>query len=104
MKYLMKVTFPNETGNLRIKDPQFGTKMKEILAEVKAEAAYFGTICGSRGCYIVVNIDNASQMPAIAEPLFLWMNADIDFIPVMTPEDLGKAGPSMEAAVKKWGK
>ena len=103
MKYIMKVTMPNEPGNLRIKDPQFGKKMQEILADVKAEAAYFATICGSRGCYLVVNIDDASQMPAKAEPFFLWMNADVEFIPVMTPEDLGKAGPALEAAVKKWG-
>jgi len=104
MKYIMKVTMPNETANIRIKDSQFGKKMQEILADVKAEAAYFGTICGSRGAYIVVNMDNASQMPAIAEPFFLWMNADVDFIPVMTPEDLGKGGHAIEAAVKKWGK
>jgi len=43
-------------------------------------------------------------MPALAEPLFLWMNAEIDLIPVMTPEDLAKGSPAIEAAVKKWGK
>jgi hypothetical protein len=32
------------------------------------------------------------------------MNAEIDLMPVMTPEDLGKGGPAIEAAVKKWGK
>jgi hypothetical protein len=42
-------------------------------------------------------------MPKIAEPFFLWLNADIDFLPVMRPEDLVKAGPSIIAAVKKWG-
>ena len=104
MKYIMKVRIPNESGNLRIKDPQFGAKMKEILSEVKAEAAYFGTICGDRGSYVVVNIDDASQLAAKAEPFFLWLGADVDFIPVMTLDDLGKAGGSIEAAVKKWGK
>jgi hypothetical protein len=48
-------------------------------------------------------MDEASQMPAIAEPFFIWLKAEIDFIPVMTLEDLGKAGPSIQAAVKKWG-
>jgi hypothetical protein len=103
MKYIMKIRIPNESGNIRIKDPQFGIKMKEILTEVKAEAAYFGTICGSRGCYAVVNLDDASQMPAVSEPFFFWLKAEIDFIPVMTIEDLGKAGPFIGAAVKKWG-
>ena len=36
MKYMMKATMPTESANLRIKDPQFGKKMHEILADVKA--------------------------------------------------------------------
>jgi hypothetical protein len=51
----------------------------------------------------VVNMDDASQMPALSEPFFYWLKAEIDFIPVMTLEDLAKAGPSIGAAVKKWG-
>lgn len=103
MKYILKVRIPNETGNVRIKDPQFGMKVQEILKEVKAEAAYFATICGTRGCYVVVNLTDASQIPAVAEPFFLWLGAEVDVLPVMTIEDLGKAGPAMESAVKKWG-
>lgn len=94
---------PNEFGNKSLSDPQFGKKMQDILAEVKAEAVYFTTIDGCRGGYVIVNMENASQMPAISEPFFNWLKAEIDFIPVMTLEDLGKAGPSIAAAVKKWG-
>ena len=104
MKYIMKVRFPSgKDGNDVLSDPQFGKKMHDLLTEVKAEAAYFTTICGSRGAYVIVNMDDASQIPAIAEPFFIWLKADIDFLPVMTPEDLGKAGPAIEAAFKKWG-
>jgi hypothetical protein len=104
MKYIMKVRFPSgKEANDILKDPMFGKKMQDLLAEVKAEAAYFTTICGSRGGYVIVNMDDASQMPAIAEPFFIWCKADIDFIPVMTIQDLGKAGPAIEAAFKKWG-
>ncbi len=104
MKYIMKIRMSKESANKSVGDPQFGKKMQEILAEVKAEAAYFTTIEGRRGGYVIVNMDNASQMPAISEPFFIWLNAEIDFIPVMTLEDLGKAGPSIEAAFKKWGR
>lgn len=38
MKYLLKIKIPNETGNVRIRDPKFGMKMQEILSDVKAEA------------------------------------------------------------------
>lgn len=104
MKYIMKISMPVEKGNERIKDPKFGKIMQEILSEIKAEAAYFTTVCGERGGYIVVNMNDASQMPAFAEPFFLQFNADVTLIPVMTPEELGKADASIQAAVKKWGK
>ena len=77
--------------------------MKQLLTDLKAEAAYFTAVNGQRGGYIVVNFDDASKIPAFAEPFFLWLKADIEFIPVMTPEDLMKAGPAIEAATKKWG-
>jgi hypothetical protein len=103
MKYIMKVTMAGgETGNKLLADPQFGRKMQDLLKEVKAEAAYFTAVCGNRGGFIVVNIDDASQIPAIAEPFFIWLKAELEFYPVMTPEDLGKAGPAIEAAFKKW--
>ena len=103
MKYIMKIRMSIERGNEALSDPEFGKKMNELLAEIKAEAAYFTTINGQRGGYFVLNINDASEIPAIAEPFFLWLNADIDFLPVIRPEDLAKAGPSIGAVVKKWG-
>ena len=50
-----------------------------------------------------VDIADSSQIPALAEPFFLWLKADVTFNAAMRPEDLGKAGPSIGAAVKKWG-
>jgi hypothetical protein len=102
MKYLVRLSIPIETGNDALRDPQFGAKMKTLLTDIKAEAAYFTTVDGQRGGYFVVNMDDASQIPAIAEPIFLWLNADVEFIPVMLPQDLEKAGPAIAAVVKKW--
>ncbi len=47
-------------------------------------------------------MEDASQIPAIAEPWFLAFNAAIGLHPVMTPEDLGRAAGAMEEAVKKY--
>lgn len=102
MRYIMKVRIPNEFGNDLLKDPKFGSNMKALLSDAKAEAAYFTTIQGCRGAYVVVNLENASQIPAVAEPFFIALKAEVDFYPVMTIEDLGKAGPAIEAAFKKW--
>ncbi len=103
MRYLLKLEIPTESGNKAIRDPKFGDKMQALLKEVKAEAAYFTTINGHRGAYIVVNMDDASQMTAIGEPFFLWLGANVQFMPAMLPQDLVKGGPAIGAAVQKWG-
>ena len=51
----------------------------------------------------MVNIDDPSEIPAIAEPWFLAFNANVRFHPAMTPDDLMKAGPAIEAAAKRFG-
>jgi hypothetical protein len=103
MRYIMKVSMSEEAGNANVRDPKFGEKVQTLLKEVKAEAAYFTTIEGRRGAYIVVNMDDASQMPAMAEPFFLWFKGKVKFIPVMLPQDLAKAGPAIASAIQKWG-
>jgi hypothetical protein len=103
MRYLMKVDMAVDAGNDNIRDSKFGEKMQALLKDLKAEAAYFTTVNGRRGGYIVVNMDDASQLPAMAEPIFLWFKGNVEFIPVMLPQDLAKAGPAIGAAVQKWG-
>lgn len=103
MRYLLKFRFPVEAGNQVIRDPEFGAKMRHLLEHVKAEAAYFTAMDGQRGGYIVLNLSDASHIPAIAEPFFLWLKADVEFIPVMTPQDLEAAGPSIGQAIAQWG-
>ena len=103
MRFLMKMEWDAEAGNAALRDPNFGDKMMGLLKEMKAEAAYFTTINGSRGAYIVINMDDASQMVAMAEPVFFGFKSKVEFIPVMLPEDLGKGMPAAAEAIKKWG-
>jgi len=94
---------PTEAGNEALKDPKFGDKVEGMLKEMKAEAEYFTTIRGHRGGYIVVNMDDASQMVAMAESVFFGFKAKVKFIPVMLPQDLAKGMPAAAKAIKKWG-
>ena len=103
MRYLIKVEMATDAGDMAVRDPKFGERMQSLLKELKAEAAYFTTVNGHRGGYIVVNMDDASQMVAMAEPFFLWLKAKVEFIPVMLPQDMAKGGAAMSAAVQKWG-
>jgi hypothetical protein len=47
-------------------------------------------------------MQDASQIPAIAEPWFLAFNASVEIHPVMIPDDLAKAGGAIENAVKRY--
>jgi hypothetical protein len=103
MRFILKMTIPVDVGNDALRDPDFGMKMRSYLEDIKAEAAYFTSMNGQRGGYIVVDMSDASQIPAIAEPLFHWLCADVEFLPVMLPEDLAKAGPAIATSIEKWG-
>jgi hypothetical protein len=102
MRFLLKVNIPVENGNAAAKAGTLGTTIQSILADLKAEAAYFTDNNGQRTGYIILDMQDASQIPAIAEPWFLAFNAGIEIHPVMVPEDLAKAGGAIKQAVKKY--
>jgi hypothetical protein len=102
MRVLMKVSFPVERANASFKDGSFARKVQSILQDLKPEAVYFTTVGARRGGYVFLDLKDPSQIPVAAEPFFLAFNADIELFPAMTPEDLMKAGPEIEKAVKKY--
>jgi hypothetical protein len=102
MRVLLKVNIPVETGNAAAKAGKLGSTIQSILADLKPEAVYFTDDRGQRTGYLFLDVKDASQIPAIAEPWFLAFNAGIEIHPVMVPEDLTKAGPAIEQAVKKY--
>jgi len=100
---MLTFRFPNEKGNSLAKDGTMGQVVQSILEELNPEAAYFADMEGARGGYIVVNMDDASQIPAIAEPFFIGLDATVQIHPVMTPEDLEKASSAIEHAAQRYG-
>lgn len=102
MRFLLKTRIPVEAGNALIRDPNFGNKMKEILSDIKPEAAYFAFDGGQRTIYFVVNVASAHELPALAEPLWLSLKADVEFIPAMNQEEFARAAASIERAAKKY--
>jgi hypothetical protein len=103
MRFLVRVVWDVEKGNELARKGNLGKVVQSILEEIKPEAAYFLAEEGKRSGLLFVNMDDASQIPAIAEPWFLAANATVEFKPVMKLEDLQKAAPSIEKAVKKFG-
>jgi hypothetical protein len=104
VRCLMKVSIPIVEGNAAIADGSLPSTISSILADLKPEAAYFAEENGARTAFLVVNMENSSQIPAMAEPWFLAFNARVEFHPAMTLEDLKNAGPAIEKAVKKYAR
>ncbi len=92
MRFVMKVSLPVEKFNAAVRDGSAGRKIQQILERTKPEAAYFWEEDGKRGGILVVQIEKESQIPALAEPWFLWFDAAVHLHPAMRPEDLAAAG------------
>ena len=104
MRMLLRVSIPVESGNAAAKAGTLGTTVERILADLRPEAAYFFTDDnGNRSGSIVFDMQDTSQIPAIAEPWFLAFNAKLSFRPVMTPQDLAAGTPGIAAAVREYG-
>jgi hypothetical protein len=102
MRFLMRVSIPVEAGNAAIRNGSLPKTIQSILADLKPEAVYFADWGGVRTGFIVFDMQDVSQIPAVAEPWFLAFNAAVEIHPAMAPADLAKAGPGIEAAVKKY--
>ena len=103
MLFMVKVAWDVEKGNELARSGELGHRVQSILEALKPEAAYFSATNGRRGGVLFVEMDRASQIPAIAEPFFLTANATVKIEPVMRPQDLADAQPDIERAVKQFG-
>jgi len=100
MRMLMHVRFPLEPFNSAVRNGTAGEQIQRILESIKPEAVYFTEQNGHRGGTLVVNLKDASEVPALAEPWFLTFNAEVEFRVAMTPEDLARSG--IDALGKTW--
>jgi hypothetical protein len=100
MRVLLKATCPHHTFNAAIKDGTAGAKLHKVLEAIKPEAVYLTEFGGRRTAIVIVDLPDASKIPALAEPWFLTFEADVEIHPVMLPEDLQKAG--LDQIGKKW--
>jgi len=81
---------PVETGNAAIKDGSLPKIIGATMENLKPEAAYFFPDGGVRTAIMVFDMKDASEVAKIAEPIFEALNATIEFMPVMTIDDLKK--------------
>ncbi|GGO83855.1 hypothetical protein [Wenjunlia tyrosinilytica] len=90
MRMLLRASMDTERANEAFKNGTMGRTIEKVAQKVHPEAAYFTTIDGKRTALFVFDMQDSSQMPSIAEPLFSEFGAYITFEPVMNSEDLAK--------------
>ena len=100
MRFVLHISLAVDKFNQAVRDGTAGQKIGKILEDSKPEAAYFCAKDGKRGGFLIVNLNDASELPRFAEPWFLHFDATVEFLPTMTPEDLQRAG--LDQIAKKW--
>ncbi len=91
MRMMLRWTVPVERGNEAIRDGTLARTIESLLEELKPEAAYFWPENGERAGMMVFDMADPTQIPQIAEPLFLNVDAAVEFAPVMNADDLKMA-------------
>ncbi|MCL2553716.1 MAG: hypothetical protein FWE15_13500 [Actinomycetia bacterium] len=94
MRMLLTAKMDSEKTNQLITDGTLGKTMEGILEELKPEAAYFTAWEGERTALLVIDLDDSSQMPSVAEPFF-QAGAKVSLRPAMNRDDLTKGLASL---------
>lgn len=92
MRVMMTVSVPVHDGNRALADGMLPRTIEQFIREYKPEAAYFFPN-GERTALFVLDLPDASAIPAAGEPFFMNLNASIEITPVMNADDL-RAGLS----------
>jgi hypothetical protein len=91
MRTMLRWTVPVERGNEAIRDGTLERAMQTLMEQLKPEAAYFMPFDGERAGMMVFDMTDPAQIPQIAEPLFMALDAAVEFTPVMDADDLKRA-------------
>ena len=91
MRMMVRWTVPVDRGNEAIADGSLVRLIQEMTERLKPEAAYYWPEAGDRGGMMVFQMTDSSEIAQVAEPLFLQLDAEVQFVPVMNADDLQKA-------------
>jgi hypothetical protein len=103
MRVLLTASIPTERGNAAIREGSLEPVIRHAMEILKPEAAYFTTDdLGNRCAYLVIDMQDSSEIPAVAEPFFLGLGAKVTIRPCMNAQDLANAKPGMDRAVSQF--
>ena len=90
MRMMLQAVVDTEAGNEAIRSGAVAKLVEQMVEQLHPEALYFPAGDGQRAVMAVFDMTDTSQIPAIAEPLFLGANAKVTLTPCMNLDDLRK--------------
>nr|BFD94576.1 hypothetical protein KitaXyl93_59360 [Kitasatospora sp. Xyl93] len=88
MRALLEIELDTPTGNQAINDGSMAEGIKQSLAQLQPEAAYFLARNGHRTMIVVVDVQDEASLPSIVEPFWLQANAKVDLHICMNADEL----------------
>ncbi len=88
MRLMLSFTIPVQKGNETAKDGTLGAAIDTLLEQTNAEAAYFMVKDGQRAGMVFFELEDQARLAEINEPFFAAVNAAIEIMPVLSPDDL----------------
>lgn len=88
MRMMLKVIVPVEQGNLTLKEGIIQKTINNFVEAAKPESTYFTTMHGQRTGIFYFDLKDVTLMPALCEPFFQNLNAEVYTSPVMNLEEL----------------
>ncbi|MER7579322.1 hypothetical protein [Kitasatospora sp. NPDC097691] len=88
MRALLEIELDTATANQAVADGAMADGIREALAQLKPEAAYFFARNGNRAMILVVDVPDEAAVPSIAEPFWLRTNAKVDLHICMNADEL----------------
>lgn len=98
MRVMLRAHLDTAAANEGIKNGALVQAVKKLMDTIEPEAAYFGLDEGVRSIWMVFDLQDSSQMPALAEDLFMQFNAEVEVGPVMNAEDLAKGIAALQSS------
>jgi len=88
MRLMLRFVIPVEKGNEAEADGSLAIAIKNLVEQIKPEAAYFHLQDGKRAGTLFFEESDQARMPVINEPLFAKLNASIDIQPAIRLDEL----------------
>jgi hypothetical protein len=96
--YLVTAKIPVTAGNKMVKG-DMEALLNKVMGDVRPEQTFFSVQQGQRAVIFLVDVKEASELPRIAEALWLSVEADVEFLSVVMADEFAKAGPAIAQVV-----